>query len=231
MTDPRPFPLKDDDWARLSKIGDLPATARPELEYILGLGKFLARLDSESTPRHWVKKRLADIRRKAEDLISDLHPICVVEPDVFMALISPERAEDPYPLSPEGPSAARWASDAGEDGPVAPSWAPPLRTRARLFDERVKAVQSLAQWLKYGEDHIGKGERGNKTAGAHAVTRGIDALLRSHTRHKLTASQKHPDLGKELLGACLEILHMGVEADSMVRWLVSERNKVPAKAS
>jgi hypothetical protein len=109
---------------------------------------------------------------------------------------------------------------------------PPLDRLNRLYalDDLVKSVRHLSQWLRYAEARVAKGTTGDKTAGARAVTRGIDDLLFRHKGYRLTPTQKHPDPGKDLLDACLALLKMEVTADSMVRYLASKRrNKVPSK--
>jgi hypothetical protein len=116
-----------------------------------------------------------------------------------------------------------WASDQGG--------APPLWARQRAFVDLVAGLKSFSKWLEWGQDRLPEGELGDKTKSAHVLTREIDALLRRHTRYKLTVGLKHPDPGQELLAACLEILKLEVNSDSMVRRLVVERNKVPAQNS
>ena len=201
---PRPFPLQDSDWKRLSRIAGLPEAARPELANILGRGAFLADLDSKSPAPYETCKSVAAIRQMAEDLLAALSNC---GPDVLMAITD----GDDLCFGPEG---------------FTP---PPRMTRHLALEEDKKAVKDIAQRLHLAERRIPKGQTGNKTMAAHVVTRGIDELLFRHKGVRLTATDRPHDPGKEFLDGCLELLKMGVKADTMIRKRASERRKVSAE--
>jgi hypothetical protein len=77
----------------------------------------------------------------------------------------------------------------------------------------------LAAWFEKSAGRIPEDRRGNKTGAGNFLTLEIDALLRRHTRYKLTVGDKHPDPAKEFLTGCLELLGMRIEADSTIRKL------------
>ena len=255
---PTPFPLSDSDWARLSKLVGLPDEARAdearaELENILGQAKFLAELDETLSAPYETREGVAALRRRAERLLAALSDM---EPDVLAALLEGDDLrfggadEPPISLSllppalhealqQKGKAPDRAAEEAHQDllhaavaegAPVVP-WSPPARmTRLSILNGCRSAVRNLAEWCAVTEQRIPKGERGDKVAGAHAVTRGIDALLFRHKGRHLPSTAKHLDPGTELLEACLELLELDVTADSMIRWLASERrSEVPAE--
>ena len=204
---PQPYPVKDSNWARLSRIADLSEAARPELENILGWGKFLAELDSRSSPPWETKRKLVALRRKAERLFADLRSL---DGEVFMALVHPEGDKD-----------ERFRSS---------PFHPPLRTQHNMLSDRVGDFESwFLGWVDRALARVPPERRGSKTAAAQAVTRGIDELLRRHEKPGLAPSEKTFDPGRELLQECLTLLRMDLTARAMIRRLASERRKVPAE--
>lgn len=202
MADPRPLPLSNADWKRLSKMAGLQETARPELEGILGMGKFLANLDSTLCPPSETRQRLAKVRQKAEDLLEALRDC---EPDVFMAILDGDNLEF-------------------ADGALT---LPARLTRLRLLEDCSSVVRGLAQWLSRAEGMVSRGKPGDKNTGAHVVTRHIDSLLRRHGKPGLTMTEKASDPGRDLLEACFDLLEMNVTPMAMIRGLTKHR-KVPA---
>lgn len=197
---PKPFPLSDADWRRLSSIVGLPDAARAELENVLTWTRYIGRVDADSVAPHITKKRLSEIDQKVADLVADLNSIRAHEPDVFGALVSPE--EDEFASAP-------WPGR------------PPLRfLRAQVFEDHLHSLQQLREYLQYAGGHLRKGERGDKTAAAHVMTREIDALLQRHTTsYKLTRTAKTVDPAKEFFSTCLTLLRMEEKPDSIIRWL------------
>ena len=83
-----PLKLTDNEWIQLSKIADLPDAARGELENILGLGRFMGKVDAGPSPSA-LKDTLTDLREKAEALLSGLR-----DPKVMTAITFPAPRDD-----------------------------------------------------------------------------------------------------------------------------------------
>jgi hypothetical protein len=192
---PQPFPLKDSSW-KLAADAGLPEAARPEVEFILGWGRWLVNHDATSKPAFVTRECLSDLHQKAQALLNGLED---AGPRLeFMALVG---CREP----PKGHSCP---------SPVTSIWE---------FVQRIEALAGLAASLKNACDRVPEDKRGDKSTAQDFVTEWVDALLCRHTGHGLTPSQKKSDPGGDFLSECLKLIGVKVKAESMIRKLAAQR--------
>jgi hypothetical protein len=201
---PRPFPLADSDWRRLSAIGGLPDNAQAEVESILGWGRHIADVDATSQPAHATRARLSVLHRKAQALLEDLG-VALAQSEVLIALTDLPESE---------------STSFGH---------PTRRTMLTELNRRIEALARLAEWLQNAGERVPGDKRASKNAAPDFLTSDVDALLRRHKRSRLTSGERKSDPSREFLDECLALVGMKVGADSIIRKLAKRRSKVSAE--
>jgi hypothetical protein len=205
---PRRLRLSREEWTRFSNIASLGDSARPELEMILGLGKFMAAGDKESNVPSKIRDLVINMNRNARKLRNDL-----LEFDINVIRMPIGEAEFHIHLYNESGNIDRIAAIASF-----------LHRRQLVLERQAKNLDPLIGWLDWVESEIRRGKTGNKNTAAYWLGREIDGLLRCHTGAHLTPSVKQSDPGRALLAACLKFLGMKIKPQTLIRRVAAERH-------
>jgi hypothetical protein len=231
---PHPLRLSREEWTLFSNLASLEDSARPELEVILGMGRFMAGGDKSERPsktpgktpskkRDFVTKMKRNAEKLRDDLLSELDIPSVREARTRLSNI--DFLED-IPIDESASDLPNDTDKTGQPNDAIKSTVALVLNMWRtqeMLERHVKNLDSLIAWLDVVEGKIPRGKPGIKKEAPHMLARGIDRLLQRHTGARLTPSEKQSDPGRALLAACLKFLGMKIKPQTVIRRLAAER--------
>jgi hypothetical protein len=164
--------LNDQHWDRIKRVSGLPEEARNDIE--LSIGQYLARQKkSPAVPPAKLKEKLRKLGSQARELLEGFEE-ALGHDAIYFALV------------PVGPN--EWYIEQREE----------LAEHHRT--EKVRAeLKALVNWLGQGERGLSRHKPGPPDAQhVHGFVDSIDSALRIHANKRLTRTEHHRKMMKEI---------------------------------